>query len=212
VPASFKPIAEQIFECDLDTAYGYLLEATSSALANRGHPAAAALRHQPPTTPLSHESVDDLASGDWSAGTATGLSRASTAPAATVELLLEGHEIVDAVGESHYQTALLRACGASRGEDVHFACRAHLVPEPDNPYDENAVAVHVSGARVGHLARAEAARWQPMLLRLTEQGEVAMCEAVIAGHPSDGATDNLGIFLHLPSLAEARTQLALRRQ
>jgi len=147
---------------------------------------------------------------DWIPGPAIGPSRPSKAPAALVELFLEGDEIIGAVGESHYQPALLHACGARRGEDVQFLCRAHLVPEPENPYDANAVAVHVNGARVAHLARAEAARWQPILLRLAERGEVATCEAMIAGHPSRGATNNLGIFLHLPPLAEARTQLAIR--
>jgi hypothetical protein len=146
---------------------------------------------------------------DWLPGTGTRPSRPS-ARSPLVELFLEGDDVVDAVGESHYQPALLRACGARRGEDVQFLCRAHLVPEPDNPYDANAVAVHVDGARVGHLARAEAARWQPILLHLAERSEVATCEAMIAGHPSRGVTDNLGIFLHLPPLAEARTQLAIR--
>lgn len=146
---------------------------------------------------------------DWLSGTETTPSRPS-ARAAPVELFLEGDDVVDAVGESHYQPALLRACGARSGEDVQFPCRAHLVPEPDNPYDANAVAVHVNGARVAHLARAEAARWQPILLPLAQRGEVATCEAMIAGHPSRGVTENLGIFLHLPPLAEARTQLAIR--
>lgn len=147
---------------------------------------------------------------DWRPAPATGQSQPSTARPGLVELFLEGDEIVDAVGESHYQPALLRACGARHGEDVQFPCRARLVPEPENPYDANAVAVYVNGARVAHLARAEAARWQPILLPLAERGEVATCEAMIAGHPSRGATDNLGIFLHLPPLAEARTQLAIR--
>lgn len=52
MPASYKGIAEQVFGCDLDTAYGYLLEATSHALAIRGHPAAAALHASVSTSPL----------------------------------------------------------------------------------------------------------------------------------------------------------------
>lgn len=54
--AGYKPIAEQVFGRDIDTAYGYLLEAASQVLANRGHPAALVLRttvsRQPFESPL----------------------------------------------------------------------------------------------------------------------------------------------------------------
>ena len=138
-------------------------------------------------------------------------SRAAVQTHAAIELLLEGDERVEAVGESHYQPALLRCCGARRGDEVRFGCRARLVPEPSNPYDRNAVAVQVDGEHVAYLAREDAARWQPLLLKLATAGQVAACEAVIAARGARGDTDNLGIFLHLPPLDEARTQLAVRR-
>lgn len=144
-----------------------------------------------------------------------GPTKATIRPAArghtALELLLEGDERVEAVGESHYQPALLRCCGARRGQEVRFGCRARLLPEPTNPYDSNAVAVQVDGEHVAYLARADAARWQPLLLQLQTAGQVAACEAVIAARGARGDTDNLGIFLHLPPLAEARTQIAVRR-
>src|SRR4051794_34514014 len=85
---------------------------------------------------------------DWTAGSPKALTRPHVHVQALTELLLEGNDHVDAVGESHYQPALLRCCGARRGEEVSFGCRARLVPEPNNPYDSNAVAVQVDGEHV----------------------------------------------------------------
>lgn len=116
--------------------------------------------------------------------------------------------MVQAVGESFYQPALLRHCGARRGDAVHATCRATLVPEPDNPYDSNAVAVQISGDLVGHLAREEAQRWQLVVRTLADRGYVAACDAMIAGRGHQGETDNLGVFLHLPTLAKAQSQIS----
>ena len=128
--------------------------------------------------------------------------------AALKPFLLEGEELVQAVGESFYQPALLKQCGARRGDAVRFSCRARLVAQPDNPYDRNAVAVQVGGQLVGHLARQEAPHWQPLVRTLAAHGYVATCEAMIAGRGREGETDNLGVFLHLPTPTEARAQVA----
>jgi hypothetical protein len=121
--------------------------------------------------------------------------------------LLEGDELVEAVGESFYQPALLTQCGARRGDAVRFPCRASLVAQPDNPYDRNAVAVQISGELVGHLARQEAPHWQTLVRALAYHGYLATCEAMVAGRGPEGETDNLGVFLHLPTLDEARAQV-----
>src|SRR5438128_12263175 len=73
--------------------------------------------------------------------------------------LLEGEELVEVVGESFYQPALLRQCRARRGDPVRFPCRAYLVAQPDNPYDRNAVAVQIGGQPVGPPSRRQAPRW-----------------------------------------------------
>lgn len=141
---------------------------------------------------------------DWLGGR----SRQPAAPANALRtFLLEGDELVEAVGESFYQPALLTQCGARRGDAVRFPCRASLVAQPDNPYDRNAVAVQISGELVGHLARHEAPHWQALVGALASHGYLATCEAMIAGRGPDGETDNLGVFLHLPTLEEARAQV-----
>ena len=55
--------------------------------------------------------------------------------------------------------------GARPGrERVRKEIRAVLVPEDDNPYDPNAVAVWIDGLQVGHLSRESAQRYRPGLL------------------------------------------------
>ncbi len=142
---------------------------------------------------------------DWLGGS----SKTVAAPRHTLTpFLLEGEELVQAVGESFYQSALLRQCRARKGDAVRFPCRAYLVAQPDNPYDRNAVAVHIGGELVGHLSRSEAPRWQPVVQQLATGGYAASCEAMIAGRGREGETDNLGVFLHLPTPTEARAQVA----
>jgi hypothetical protein len=142
---------------------------------------------------------------DWFGGT----SRRTTARISTVQpYLLIGEELVPAVGESFYQPALLRCCGARHGEAVRFSAQACLVAQPENPHDRNAVAIEISGELVGHLARTDAPHWQQLLIALTAKGYVATCEAMIAGRGEEGETENLGVFLHLPTPREAEAQLA----
>jgi hypothetical protein len=55
------------------------------------------------------------------------------------------------VGESYRQAALYALAGSrlQRGEQVTFT--AALIPEPDNPYDPNAIRVDTQGgAQVGY--------------------------------------------------------------
>jgi hypothetical protein len=69
----------------------------------------------------------------------------------------ERYGYLGAVGESQYQPALQRAARSGR------ICWATLLPEPDNPFDANAVAVQVGGETVGYLSRTDARRYQRRL-------------------------------------------------
>jgi len=61
---------------------------------------------------------------------------------------------VDIVGESFYHNNLLYLALGKKGPDgVEIDCEAHLIPDPDNPYDANAVRVEIDGKKVGHLPR-----------------------------------------------------------
>src|SRR3954451_16316901 len=65
-------------------------------------------------------------------------------------------ELVPAVGESHYQDALIELCGSKRWEKVAFDCVAVLVPEPSNRYDASAISVQIEGRLIGYLSRSDA--------------------------------------------------------
>jgi HIRAN domain-containing protein len=109
-------------------------------------------------------------------------------------------ELVAAVGESHYQDALIAICGSKRWEKVAFDCLAALVPEPSNPYDSNAISVQINGRPVGYLSRADARAYRRLVNDAAPQ--YIACEAHIAGREEGSETSNLGVFLKLPPPTE----------
>ena len=119
-------------------------------------------------------------------------------------VVLEGDDLVRVVGTSHYQDALLELSGRKGDEEIRVQKIAVFVPEPDNPHDPNAIAVHIDGRLVGYLSRDENRRW----LDVVAGGGIG-AEAMIAGR---GGTHGLGVFLRLPTPTEARAQIGLGRR
>jgi hypothetical protein len=128
----------------------------------------------------------------------------------TDEFLIEGDDLVSVVGTSHYQPALAEITGRKGDEEIRFETTATLVPEPDNPHDANAIAVHVADRLVGYLSRDENPRWQEVVKLLADHEHLAAAEAMIAGRAPGGGTSNLGVFLRLPTPTEARAQVGIR--
>jgi HIRAN domain len=95
--------------------------------------------------------------------------------------MLSGGLEVGVVGESHYQDALTAIVGGKGPDSVRIPTQATLVPEPDNPYDPNAVAVYIAGRKVGHLPRPAAHAFAPVARRLADQQRVGTCSATITG-------------------------------
>jgi hypothetical protein len=126
------------------------------------------------------------------------------------EFLIEGDALVPVVGTSHYQPALAEISGRRGDEEIRFETQATLVPEPENPHDGNAIAVHVQGRLVGYLSRDENPRWQDVVRMLADHEHRAAAEAMIAGRGRGGGTSNLGVFLRLPTPTEARAQVGIR--
>lgn len=87
-----------------------------------------------------------------------------------------GHGYLGAVGESQYQPALQAIARRSR------ECQAILIPEPDNPFDANAVVVKIDGVVVGYLTRADARRYRSRLLALPQP---FCCPAKLIGGTRD---------------------------
>jgi restriction system protein len=125
-----------------------------------------------------------------------------------VAVRCEGEFPMEVRGESHYQEAI-RECVAGASAEVRsddacsceFAVR--LVREPENPYDENAVAVRsLTDRTLGHLPRAAARDYAPVLDRL-EGVALVECAARAYGRrdrPSDPW--RFGIWLDLPDASE----------
>lgn len=98
------------------------------------------------------------------------------------------------VGESNYQRALRSIAGPG---EVEHECTAHLVMEPDNRYDRNAVRVDIDGVRVGYLDRDAAVLYRR---RLQAQGiglVTVECGAKVFG---GGTGRSLGVWLDLPEI------------
>jgi HIRAN domain len=129
--------------------------------------------------------------------------------AAPRETFLRGSELVNVAGESHYQEALRAIAGTAPGPVRHEAT-AHLVPEPENAYDPNAVRVEIGGEKVGYVPRDLAAAYAPLLAPIVARGRVAACEALVAGR--EGPDPVLGVFLRLPPPSDETLREDLSRR
>ena len=109
-------------------------------------------------------------------------------------VLLDGRQTLEVVSEPPYQDKLWQLVRrqANLAQWVHVEISAVLVPEPDNPYDANAVGVWIDGLKVGYLSRNAAQHYQPGLVALQEKlrKRIAL-SGVIAG----SGTGRLGVLL-----------------
>ncbi|MFC6157254.1 HIRAN domain-containing protein [Kribbella jiaozuonensis] len=121
---------------------------------------------------------------------------AHAAAAPTIQML-GGHEDLEVVGESNYQPALWEICGRQLGQRVRHPIVGVLVPEPQNPYDSNAIAVFVEGHIVGYLDRQTASLYiQGLHELMASSGAYIALDGVVVGggHRTDGP-GRLGIWL-----------------
>lgn len=99
---------------------------------------------------------------------------------------------LDIVGESFHTDTFLRLAGGDPQTTGTLETTAYLVPEPENPHDEHAVAVWLDAGPVGHLPRAEAPAWQQLTLALRARGQVLRTECYVWWGPGPEYGD--GIF------------------
>jgi hypothetical protein len=114
------------------------------------------------------------------------------------------------VGESHYQEALKRLRGSCRpGTEGRPSFPVTLIPEPDNPYDEHAVAVMSAVGRIGYLPREDARRYGPTLQALQRDGYAgASCRALLNGGKRD--RPSFGVTLCVAYPEDCELHLGLR--
>jgi hypothetical protein len=105
-------------------------------------------------------------------------------PANATPAMNEGPGTYDynVVGESNYN-ANLRAILREEGIDVNgggeFQTGAYLLCEPKNKFDPNAVAVVISGKRVGYIPKEDARLLSPQLQDMVATGQLLYVKAVI---------------------------------
>ncbi len=100
---------------------------------------------------------------------------------------------LEVVGESKYQSALRKLAR----DDADLT--AHLIPEPLNPYDSNAVRIAINSLTVGYLARDDAEDFGRLLQERGLAGRVTSCSAwLTGGHElSNGEMASYGVELDL---------------
>ena len=100
------------------------------------------------------------------------------------------HGFINVVGELSYQDTL---------RSLPRVFTVKLVPEPQNPYDSNAVAIMTEDERtIGYLARAVARSYQAKLL---QQPRPVTCPAKLTG--GEGGKTHLGVVLDFEDVREA---------
>jgi hypothetical protein len=85
------------------------------------------------------------------------------------------------VGEYYREAQILAALGRKPrlDEQVNEEFEALLIPEPDNPFDANAISVRIGGHVVGYLERPVAAEYRDVIHRIAASGAVATTKASI---------------------------------
>lgn len=131
-----------------------------------------------------------------------GGSTSQAAKSASEIHILEGTDQLDVVGESYRQDALWKLVGGNSGQRVRVEVIATLVPQPDNKYDPNAIAVNIENQHVGFVAKELAAEIIDELNGLinANDGKVIALRGVIAGGGDrEDGPGMLGVFLDFPA-------------
>jgi hypothetical protein len=107
-----------------------------------------------------------------------------------------GEYDLEIVGESHYQSVLVKIAGPHTKAGRRVECAAVLYLQPDNPHDPNAVRVEIQGSTVGYIARELAPIMRQELGRLgIKNGDRVGADAVILGGRID---ESYGVWLDVP--------------
>lgn len=124
-------------------------------------------------------------------------------PKSEQDVLLQGLGTfsTQVVGESHYQEKLSKICGGFSEKGVEYVTSARLIHADENPYDNKAIRVEISGMTVGYLSREEARYYRERMQAAGHAGMTATCKAKITGGWYRGKEDigNFGVTLDLPA-------------
>lgn len=116
---------------------------------------------------------------------------------------------VKVVGESFHRDAIEAIVG-QRPEGHRTIVDAAIAFDPGNPVDPAAVGVWIGGAICGHLSRADAKEWQPIVASYAARGSVPVARGDVSGgwRQPDGTWAEFGITLY----AATPRDLAVRQR
>lgn len=111
-------------------------------------------------------------------------------------------ELVDIVGEAHYQPALKLLAGEHGNTAAHKNCMATLTPEDDNKFDKKAVRVSIDGYVVGYLDKDDARSFRHRLIKHKMASQATKCHAIITGGyiMKNGNRAHYGVTLEIQDL------------
>lgn len=92
-------------------------------------------------------------------------------------IIINGSNIVNTIGSEYYQEAWEQI--------FENETTVELIPEPENPYDSNAVAVTINNQIVGHLTRTQAEQYIASITQLNESGYSLQVTGQILSSPTD---------------------------
>jgi hypothetical protein len=113
-----------------------------------------------------------------------------------------GHEVkLAVVGESYRQDVLRQLAGDDLAAGTFVKFTALIVPEPTNPHDPNAIAVHANGyGQIGFFSRADAIRYRPAAQELLRRGAIGECKGWLIGGDPSRPTIGAQILISPPNL------------
>jgi hypothetical protein len=84
-------------------------------------------------------------------------------------------------GTTHYQKALKAIAGTHGNTRAEVYCVALIVPDGDNPHDDQAVRIDINGQTVGHLPRDDARAYRKRCARKKMEITTTQCAAKVWG-------------------------------
>ena len=114
------------------------------------------------------------------------------APGTPVHVSAGGRYAQEVVGESHYQLALRKVAASTSKNSPPLV--VHLIPDPRNKHDRNAIMVcHPQFGLLGHIPRETAAEVAPLLQSWLRDKKFASCNGRLVG--GYGRNMSFGIWL-----------------
>jgi len=105
-------------------------------------------------------------------------------------------------GTTHYQQALKSIAGDHGNTRAEVYCVAQIVPDPDNPHDDQAVRIDIEGNTVGHLPRDDARSYRKRMTRKQLGTSPTQCVAKVwGGFDRNNAPSEYGVDIYIKPFA-----------